>query len=78
MATIAASTKRVRYAVTSPGWSGQLIHEIAAAYVVNPGRVSNVLNEVKHVGSKEVAASKRLCLAAPITGDRRPLSLSEI
>jgi hypothetical protein len=59
VATIAASTKRGRYAVTSPGWSGQLIHEIAAAYVVNPGRVSNVLNEVKHVGSKEVSASKR-------------------
>jgi hypothetical protein len=40
-------------------WSGQLIHEIAAAYVINPGRVSNVLNEVTHIGSKEVAASKR-------------------
>jgi hypothetical protein len=40
-------------------WSGQLTHEIAAAYVINPGRVSNVLNEVTHIGSKEVAASKR-------------------
>jgi hypothetical protein len=27
--------------------------------VINPGRVSNVLNEVTHIGSKEVAASKR-------------------
>jgi hypothetical protein len=40
-------------------WSGQLTHEIAAAYVINPGRVSNVLKEVTHIGSKEVAASKR-------------------
>ena len=40
-------------------WSGQLIHEIAAAYVINSGRVSDVLNEVTHAGSKEVAASRR-------------------
>jgi hypothetical protein len=40
-------------------WSGQLIHEIAAAYVINSGRVSDVLNEVTHTGSKEVATSRR-------------------
>ena len=40
-------------------WSGQLQHEIAAAYIINSGRVSDVLNEVTHVGSKEVAASRR-------------------
>jgi hypothetical protein len=40
-------------------WSGQFHHEIAAAYVINWGRVSDVLNEVTHVGSKQVAASKR-------------------
>jgi hypothetical protein len=40
-------------------WCGQLQHEIAAAYVINSGRVSDVLNEVTHVGSKEVAASRR-------------------
>jgi hypothetical protein len=27
--------------------------------VINSGRVSNVLNEATHIGSKEVAASKR-------------------
>jgi hypothetical protein len=40
-------------------WSGQFHHEIAAAYVINWDRVSDVLNEVTHVGSKEVAASRR-------------------
>ena len=40
-------------------WSGQFHHEIAAAYVINWGRVSEVLNEETHVGSKEVAASRR-------------------
>lgn len=40
-------------------WSGQFHHEIAAAYVINSWRVSDVLNEVTHVGSKEVAASRR-------------------
>jgi predicted transcriptional regulator len=39
-------------------WSGQLIHEIAAAYVINSGRVSDVLNEVTHIGSKKVASSR--------------------
>jgi hypothetical protein len=40
-------------------WAGQVQHEIAAAYVINSGRVSDVLNEKTHVGSKQVAASKR-------------------
>ncbi|GEC52223.1 hypothetical protein ABIF38_006385 [Bradyrhizobium japonicum] len=40
-------------------WSGQLIHEIAAAYVINSGRVSDVLNEVTHRGSKAAAAARR-------------------
>jgi hypothetical protein len=40
-------------------WSGQFHHEIATAYVINWGRVSDVLDEVTHVGSKEVAASRR-------------------
>lgn len=39
-------------------WSGQYIHEIAAAYVINWGRVSDVLSEVTHIGSKQVAASR--------------------
>jgi hypothetical protein len=40
-------------------WPGLFQHEIAAAYVINSGRVSDVLNEVTHAGSKEVAASRR-------------------
>jgi hypothetical protein len=40
-------------------WGGQVQHEIAAAYVINSGRVSDVLNEKTHIGSKQVAASKR-------------------
>lgn len=39
-------------------WAGQYQHEIAAAYVINWGRVSDVLNEVTHVGSKEEAARR--------------------
>jgi len=40
-------------------WAGQVQSEIAAAYIINSGRVSDVLNEKTHVGSKQVAASKR-------------------
>jgi hypothetical protein len=40
-------------------WSGQYQHAIAADYGVNPGRVNEVLKERTHVGSKQVAASKR-------------------
>jgi hypothetical protein len=39
-------------------WSGQFIHEIAAAYIINWGRVSDVLNEATHVGSKQVAEAR--------------------
>jgi hypothetical protein len=40
-------------------WNGQIIQDIAFAYRINWGRVSQVLNEETHVGSKQVAASKR-------------------
>jgi hypothetical protein len=40
-------------------WSGQYQHEIAAAYVINVRAVNQVLKEVTHVGSKEIAASRR-------------------
>lgn len=40
-------------------WSGQLQHEIAADYRINAGRVSEILTEKAHIGSKQVAASKR-------------------
>ena len=39
-------------------WAGQFHHEIAAAYVINWGRVSDVLNEVTHVGSRNEAARR--------------------
>ena len=44
-------------------WSGQLQHEIAAAYVINSGRVSDVLNEKTHIGSKRAALSMRPSVA---------------
>jgi hypothetical protein len=40
-------------------WNGQIVQEIAFAYRINWGRVSDVLNEKTHIGSKQVAASKR-------------------
>jgi hypothetical protein len=40
-------------------WSGQYQHKIAADYGVNPGRVNEVLKEHKHIGSKQIASSKR-------------------
>ena len=40
-------------------WSGQFQHLIAQAYSVNAGRVNEVLKERTHVGSKQIAASKR-------------------
>jgi hypothetical protein len=40
-------------------WSGQVQSDIAADYRINLGRVNEVLTEKKHVGSKQVAASKR-------------------
>jgi hypothetical protein len=38
--------------------AGQFQHEIAAAYVINSGRVSDVLNQMTHVGSKQEAARR--------------------
>jgi len=40
-------------------WSGQYQHQIAAAYEINVRAVNHVLKEKTHVGSKQVAASKR-------------------
>ena len=40
-------------------WNGQVQSEIAADYRINAGRVNEVLKEKKHVGSKQIAASKR-------------------
>jgi hypothetical protein len=40
-------------------WSGQLQHDIAHDYRINAGRVSEVLTEKAHIGSKQVAASNR-------------------
>jgi hypothetical protein len=38
-------------------WSGQHQHDIAADYRINAGRVSEVLTEKAHIGSKQIAAS---------------------
>jgi hypothetical protein len=40
-------------------WSGQVQSDIAADYRINAGRVSEVLTQKEHVGSRQVAASKR-------------------
>jgi hypothetical protein len=40
-------------------WGGQLQSEIAADYRINQGRVNEVLTGKTHVGSKQIAASKR-------------------
>ncbi len=40
-------------------WSGQTGDDIAHDYRINAGRVSDVLNEKTHIGSKRLAASKR-------------------
>lgn len=40
-------------------WAGEFQNRIAASFDVNPGRVSDVLKERKHVGSREAALSKR-------------------
>lgn len=42
--------------------AGQHQHHIAAHYAVNPGRISDVLKERKHIGSRE-AAKERLSQA---------------
>jgi hypothetical protein len=40
-------------------WNGQDRMGIAIDYRINSGRVSEVLNVQKHLGSKEAAAKKR-------------------
>jgi hypothetical protein len=40
-------------------WSGQYQHQIAAAYEINVRAVNHVLKEKSHIGSKQIAASKR-------------------
>jgi hypothetical protein len=40
-------------------WDGQFQHKIAADYGVNSARINDVLKERTHIGSKQVAASKR-------------------
>jgi hypothetical protein len=40
-------------------WAGEFQHKIAAYYGVNQGRINEVLKEKIHIGSKQIAASKR-------------------
>ena len=40
-------------------WNGEFQNRIAASFDVNPARVSEVLKERKHVGSREVALKRR-------------------
>jgi hypothetical protein len=40
-------------------WHGEFQHTIAASYGVNQGRLNEVLKEKLHVGSKQIASSKR-------------------
>jgi hypothetical protein len=40
-------------------WSGEFQHKIAASCGVNQGRVNAVLKERLHIGSRQIAASKR-------------------
>ncbi len=40
-------------------WSGEFQNRIAASFDVNPGRISDVLKERLHLGSKEAASKKR-------------------
>ena len=39
-------------------WRGEFQHRIASAYDVNPGRVSEVLKERTHIGSRRAALAK--------------------
>ncbi|MFB6447601.1 hypothetical protein [Bradyrhizobium tunisiense] len=39
-------------------WCGQFQHEIAAAYVINPRAVNQVLKGITHVGSEQEAAKR--------------------
>jgi plasmid maintenance system antidote protein VapI len=36
-------------------WAGQYQHDIAAHYGVNQGRISEIINEQKFLGSKAIA-----------------------
>ena len=40
-------------------WSGQLGDDIAHDYRINVGRVSEILTGKAHIGSRQIAASKR-------------------
>ena len=40
-------------------WSEEFQHKIAASYGVNQGRVNEVLKKRLHIGSRQIAASKR-------------------
>ncbi|MGV1759053.1 hypothetical protein ACQZ6F_22260 [Rhizobium sp. A22-96] len=40
-------------------WNGEFQNRIAASFDVNPGRVSEVLKERKHIGSREIALKKQ-------------------
>jgi hypothetical protein len=40
-------------------WAGEYQYQIAASYVINQGRINDVLKERLHPGSKQVAASKK-------------------
>ncbi len=40
-------------------WAGQLQDDIAHDYRINAGRVSEVINEKSHVGSRQAAARRR-------------------
>jgi hypothetical protein len=40
-------------------WNGEYQHDIAADYRINFGRVSEVLTEKSHIGSKQTAAAMR-------------------
>lgn len=41
-------------------WAGEYQDRIAASFDVNPGRVSEVVKERKHQGSREAASKLRL------------------
>jgi alkanesulfonate monooxygenase SsuD/methylene tetrahydromethanopterin reductase-like flavin-dependent oxidoreductase (luciferase family) len=36
-------------------WAGEFQHHVASHFKVNPGRVSEVLKEKKHIGSRQEA-----------------------
>jgi hypothetical protein len=40
-------------------WCGEYQYQIAASYVVNQGRINDVLKERLHLGSKQIAEAKK-------------------